>query len=540
MSVFEAQSRRLRSRWRKWRRDPAGFVDDLPYPAVRTAAILGLQAVTAWTDFADARGRRVDASWRRSDVRLRRSGDGGAEFRFLDSNGRAPELWPERVLIRSDEVSAVVVTFDAAGGGMTAAEVGPGRPGLISLGGRASWARVYRVDSDGRPPAGLDAMPVGRGALVRALRAAGAAPTEALKIAWPSSERRSAQPDRRSYQAWIQRNEPGPDEAPLIREWLNRGPAPPRICVVMPVHDPRPIHLRAALRSVFDQIHDDWRLCIADDGSTSGEVLQILRELETDPRVKVARLDPSQGIAAASNAALALAEGDVAVFLDHDDLLAPHALAMIAGAFAARPDAAAVYTDEDTIDAEGRRSAPVFKPELDRERLLSQNYINHAFAIRLPILRALGGLRTGVDGAQDHDLILRLLESGKGAILHIPHVLYHWRVFPGGANFSQSARTTADPARVRLVYAHLERTGRTARLEPGPRGHLIVRRLLPDPPPEVLAIIPTRDRPGLLEACVAGLLDQTDYPSLKVCIIDNGSRSPRAPPWPSASLARPP
>ncbi len=528
MTDASAWGARLQSRWRKWRRDPAGFVDDLPWPPARSAAIFGLLGLTSWTDALDFKGRSAAAAWRHASVSLRRVRQDSAEFRFQTASGESPTQWPDRVLVRSGDVSAVVVAFAAGGGGMTAAEVGPGRAGLISLAGNACWARVYCIDNDGHPPERLDVRPVSRDGLVRVLCAGGMTIIEALKVAWPPTERRAATPDRLTYQGWIERNEPGPGDEPRIRAWLAGIGRLPRVSIIMPVHDPKPAHLRAAIKSVRGQIHEDWRLCIADDGSKSEEVRRILEQLSGDPRIHTVRLDPPQGVAAASNAALALADGDVALFLDHDDELASHALAMIAAAFAERPEAAAVYSDEDTLDSEGRRSAPIFKPELDHERLLAQNYVNHAFAVRLSLLRDLGGLRSGLDGAQDHDLVLRILEAGQGPILHIPHVLYHWRIYPGGNSFSQSARAKVDPARVRLVYDHLERTGQQARLEPGPRGHLIVRRPPPDPPPEVLAIIPTRDRPGLLEACVAGLLDQTDYPALKVCIIDNGSRSARA------------
>src|SRR4029077_15061553 len=80
-------------------------------------------------------------------------------------------------------------------------------------------------------------------------------------------------------------------------------------------------------------------------------------------------------------------------------------------------------------------------------------------------------------------------------ILHLPHVLYHAR---------------PRPAR---------------QAEAGPRPP---RRGLAHPPPGVLAIIPTRDRPELLDACVAGLLGQTAYAALDLCIVDNGSRTPQA------------
>ena len=520
---------RFRSRWRKFWRDPAGFVSDLPSPPVRNLCVFGLAGGTLIADALDAQDREAAGLWRRQGVELVASAGDESDFRFLTRQGRPPDSWPERVMIAAPGLSGVAVAFDHSGGVMTAAEIGHGRPGPIAIGRHPAWVRIYRTDDGERLPDRLKVRPAGRGGLVRRLREGGVSLADALKAAWPPVERRASEPGDRAYRAWIARNEPGPGDAPAIRAWLERTPALPRISVLMPVHDPRPAHLRAAIQSVRDQIHADWRLCICDDGSASEEVRRVLRQAAAgDERVRVVRHETAQGVAAASNAALALADGEVAAFLDHDDLLAPHALAFVAAAFAGRDDVAAVYSDEDSIDAIGRRSAPRFKPALDRERLLAQNYVNHLFAVRLDLLRRLGGLRPGLDGVQDHDLVLRTADSGEGAILHLPHVLYHWRIFPGGASLSQNAKATLDDARLRMIRARLVEAGQPAEARLGPRGHLLLRPRLQGPAPKVLAVVPTRDRPGLLEACVAGLLDQTDYPDLEICVVDNGSRSDRA------------
>ena len=526
MSSLHLWMSRFGSRWRKWWRDPAAFSAELPSPPLRALMLAGLGAGTLVSDALDRADRAARRSWRRQGVELVKAHHAFEDFKFLTREGRTPELWPSRVLVEADDASVVVVAFMQDGGMMTAAEAGPGRAGMIALGGHPAWCRVYRTDDLPVTPERLKARPEGRAGLVRHWRAAGLDYAEALKSAWPPVERRAAGPPDAAYRAWAARNEPGSEDAAAVRAWAERTPGLPVISVVMPVHEPQPDHLKAALQSVLGQSYPHWRLCVADDGSSLEAVRRILREAGADPRVRLVRLEPAAGVCRASNAAIELAEGELALFLDHDDLLAPHALAAFAAAFAARPEAAAAYSDEDTIDARGRRSAPLFKPDLDPERLLAQNYVNHAFAVRLDLLRRLGGLRPGLEGVQDHDLVLRVLDSGEGPVVHIPQVLYHWRVFPGGRTFSQSRKPQIDQLRARLVQDRLQGAG--AQAWPGPNGHVIVERALPDPEPALTAIIPTRDRPGLLEACVAGLLEQTDYPALRLLIVDNGSRTPRA------------
>ena len=526
MSDLRLWASRFRSRWRKWWRDPTAFADEAPSRPLRALMLFGLGGGTLLADALAADDRAARGAWRSQGVALVKAHHAFEDFQFLTREGRPPSRWPGRLLVEGGDASVVVVAFMQDGGVMTAAEAGPGRPGLIVLGGHPAWCRVYRTDDETVTPERLEARAVGRAGLVAFWQSRGLSYAEALKGAWPPFERRASGPADAAYRAWVSRNEPGPAQADATGAWQARTPGLPLISVLMPVHDPRPAHLEAAIQSVQAQIYPDWRLCIADDGSRSPEVRRVLQDACADPRVRLVRLETAAGVSHATNAAMALAEGEIALFLDHDDLLAPHALAEIGAAFLARPDAAAAYSDEDTIDPRGRRSAPLFKPDLDRERLLCQNYVNHAFAVRLDLLRRLGGLRPGIEGVQDHDLVLRVLDSGSGPILHIPHVLYHWRVFPGGNTFSQSSKPQIDRARAGLMRERLGAEGACAR--PGPGGHLTIDRAMPDPPPELAVIVPTRDRPGLLEACVAGLLEQTDYTALRLIIVDNGSRTERA------------
>jgi GT2 family glycosyltransferase len=518
---------RWKSRWRKLRRDPAAFADDLPWPLLRSAALAGLEGAALAADLSDGRSRAVAAGWARSGMALRRAGDDG-RYAIRDDAGEAAHELPERLWLAPTARRLIVCAFDAGGAFLAGTEVDPQAGGVLTLPGAADLMRVYPLDG-GEAPERLTVRPIGRAAAARRARAGGAGPADALREAWPARERRSAEPAAPAYQAWIRRNEPGETDTAAIRRWLDGLDSLPTVSILVPVHDPRPEHLRAALRSVRGQIDARWQLCLSDDGSASPLIRRILDEAAAgDPRISLVRLGVSRGVAVATNAALEAATGGVCLFLDHDDTLAPHATALIADAFAADPAPAAVYSDEDTIDADGRRSAPLMKPDFDGERLLAQNYVNHAFAVRTDVLRRLGGVRDGIDGAQDHDLVLRVAEAGAGPIGHIPQVLYHWRVFPGGRTLSQRGAAEMRTARRRVVSDALARRGVAGEAGFTARGYAEVRPRLPEPAPSLLAIVPTRDRPGLLQACAAGLLRHTAYPNLRLRIVDNGSLEPAA------------
>ena len=59
-------------------------------------------------------------------------------------------------------------------------------------------------------------------------------------------------------------------------------------------------------------------------------------------------------------------------------------------------------------------------------------------------------------------------------------------------------------------------------------GYYRVLTRMPDPPPSVAIVIPTRDRAALLRICVESVLGQTRYPDYRIVLVDNGSEEPAA------------
>jgi glycosyltransferase involved in cell wall biosynthesis len=301
----------------------------------------------------------------------------------------------------------------------------------------------------------------------------------------------------------------------------------PVISVVMPVYDP-PLHLlRSAIESVRGQIYPDWELCIADDCSPNPDVAALLQEYaDADPRIKFVRRDENGHISAASNSALSIAAGQWVAPLDHDDVLAEHALALVAFALAEHPDAGFVYSDEDKLDDVGNRRDPFFKPDFDPLLLLGQNFVSHLSVFRKDLVDRVGGYREGYEGSQDWDLTLRVSELVEPQqVVHIPHVLYHWRVHAQSTASLVSAKPYAIDSGRRAVIDHLERTGRRGRATRiGKSGHVRVSWDLPESPPQVSIVIPTRDG-RLLPRCIDSVLSLTIYPNFDVFVIDNSSGS---------------
>jgi GT2 family glycosyltransferase len=501
-------SRFLR-RLRKLFRNPAGFAIDLPNPVYRAMLLLDLRVLTAARDILDVTTLAARLDWRRFG--LIESAD--ADIAVLDRAGRSPRVWPRLISVTADAEAAIAL-LDFQGQVLSADVAGPGRPAVLETGGRAFRIRTYAVTHGAAPR--LKLAPVTLAGALRVHRLLGLTENDALRRVWP---RRALRPGRLAgaiYRKWLARN------PPLQPPLSDRS-----VSILMPVRDPSPLHLKAAIDSVFAQSHQAWQLCLSDDGSRDPRILALLaKAADRDPRVSLIRSAESSGISNATNAALGLATGEVCLFLDHDDVLAPEAVGWVASAFDSSM-IEAVYSDEGVIDGQGRHRSASLKAAFDPERLLAQNYINHLCAVRTATLRALGGLDPSMDGSQDHDLLLRIAaRSDQPTIRHLPYILYYWRRARNGRAFSQQQRGRADAARQAAVRRHLQQRGQAAEVSAGYLGFNRIRWTVGGQPP-VEVIIPTRDRPDLLAACVAGLQRRTDYSDLRIAIVDNGSVQPR-------------
>ena len=298
---------------------------------------------------------------------------------------------------------------------------------------------------------------------------------------------------------------------------------------MLPVYNTPLPFLRRCIDSVRDQTYQNWELCIADDASPDPRIEECLRAYACDDaRIKVVIREENGHISLATNSALAMVTGSHVAFLDHDDELSPDALHQVVLALAEHPQARLLYSDEDKIDADGRRFEPHFKPGWNPELLRSQNYICHLMVVETNLLAQVGVLRAGFEGSQDHDLVLRCTEVlAPEQICHIPRILYHWRAIEGSTALGGDQKNYASEAGRRAVSEHLQRIRRPGTVDIVSPG-CYRTRLAPAALPKVSVVIPTRDRADLLAICTTSVLEKTDYPDFEVVVVDNGSLDPDA------------
>jgi GT2 family glycosyltransferase len=329
-----------------------------------------------------------------------------------------------------------------------------------------------------------------------------------------------------AYRRWLDVHHDVDARRAIIAARVARQAVRPLVSIVMPVHDTDASVLRAAIESVQAQIYERWQLCIADDGSSRRDTIEVLDQIcADDPRIRRVRLDRAGGIAAATNAAIALATGGYVGFLDHDDVLSPDALALVVRLIDADPSLDVVYTDEDKLDEYGRRVAPFAKPDWSPDLLLSCNYVTHFLVVRRAVLAEVGGLRPGFDGAQDYDLLLRLAHR-TDRIGHVAAPVYSWRMSERSTAADIHAKPEAHDASRRALAEALERDGIDAAIEPGfdPTWHRVRRHIAVRP--TVTVVVPTRDRLDLLAPCIDLVRRTVRHEPLELLIVDNESTDP--------------
>ena len=301
----------------------------------------------------------------------------------------------------------------------------------------------------------------------------------------------------------------------------------PLVTIVMPTYNSNIVWLSQAIDSVLGQMYENWELCIADDASTDPEVQKILEKYSTlDSRIKIEIRNQNGHISAASNSALKLATGDWIALLDHDDLLHETALFWVVDCINQNPDAMLIYSDEDKINEKNVRSGPYFKTDWNRNLFYSHNMICHLGVYSKRLVDEVGGFREGYEGAQDYDLALRCIENIEDRqICHIPRILYHWRAHVQSTAHQPEAKPYAMLAGERAINEHFQRTGVLGHVKLMNHGYRPYYDL-PNPPPLISLIIPTRNGLNFLRNCIQSIILKTNYSAYEIVIVDNGSDDP--------------
>lgn len=305
------------------------------------------------------------------------------------------------------------------------------------------------------------------------------------------------------------------------------------ISILVPVYNTPAQILEETIQSVLTQTFQNWELCICDDCSTLPETLEVLERYRgIDWRIKIVRSPTNLNIARATNRCAEFACGEFLGFLDHDDVLEPDALDLVASYLESDHEIDLLYTDEDKLERDGTLSEPYFKPDWSPEHLTSVMYVLHFTVVRKKLFLELGMLRHEYSGAQDYDFALRASARAR-KIAHIPKILYHWRKIPGSAAEVVDAKPDAlIKARLAVEDFARNRDPDAVVVDGQLFGTFRVKWSAGERPDPVTLLILTDSRrrnvPGrgdilLADHLVDSIRAKSTFPNIQITVVDNGN-----------------
>jgi glycosyltransferase involved in cell wall biosynthesis len=224
--------------------------------------------------------------------------------------------------------------------------------------------------------------------------------------------------------------------------------SPPRVSIVTPSLN-QGAYLSDAIDSVLSQDYPEIEYIVLDGGSTDGSEA-VLRRYED--RLAHLRIGPDSGQTGALIEGFARATGDIAGWLNADDVLEPTAIREAVDTFDADPRRRFVFGDSAWIDAAGRTLQP--KREMPFHRwiwLRTYNYIPQPSAFwRRDLYDEVGGLDTSFDLAMDSDLFARFAERTNP--VHVPRSWSRMRRHPEQKNLRLRAQSDREDERIRRRY----------------------------------------------------------------------------------------
>lgn len=302
-----------------------------------------------------------------------------------------------------------------------------------------------------------------------------------------------------AYDDWIRRHdELSAEDTQLIARHIAGWKRAPLFNVLLVGEDPKGLQVSRA--SMAAQIYRSYVLTELGSSSDLSDWHQSLQQRDRDHWVVLLRVG---------------------------NVLAPHALYWLACAALSNSRAAVIYSDEDQLDANGRRARPRFKPDWSVSHARSTAFTGEAVALRADMLWRAGGLKQEDCRHGSYDAVLRVLdeaipECGGSAVVHVPSVLLHVAAAPAA---------DSDEWAMNAVRAHLARHRIVADVHPIGAGCWRVRHEVPTPHPRVSIVIPTRDALALTRRCVNSVLQRTRYANYEILLVDNQSADPEALAW---------
>ena len=240
----------------------------------------------------------------------------------------------------------------------------------------------------------------------------------------------------------------------------------PLYSVTTAVYDVDPAFVTALADSILDQRYDDFEWVLLDNGSTRLDTQQVCRSIAArDSRVRYSRVEDNRHIIGGNRYLLEQARGTYIIPVDGDDVLYPDALRILSLFIAERGAPDLLYTDEQKISLTGAPSDLMWRTSWSHLSTLSTPSAAHLMVLKRALALEAGCYSADyARGSHDWDSALRLA-TRTSHIVHVPFVLYGWRMHPGSAALNQDFKDYIYESQEAVVREALTRMGLETRFD---------------------------------------------------------------------------
>jgi O-antigen biosynthesis protein len=252
--------------------------------------------------------------------------------------------------------------------------------------------------------------------------------------------------------------------------------------------------LRSTVQSLRSQLYSRWSLHYLVDHNCAPEQQLLIRgNLNCDPRISEIANANDLAAFCTNNS-----NNDFCTLISAGDVLPDYALAAVAELQTRHPAAAVVYGDEDSISSSGELHSPTLNPDWSPYFFAGRRYVANPIFLRARELVRFDCANAIQFLTDNEGIVASILGNiAKDSVHHIRRVLCHH-----GRELTENSRQLKEAAQLRITTNSLAQY------------------------PEVRVILLTRDNADCLAECIKGLTNITDYPHLRITLIDNGSVKP--------------
>ena len=322
---------------------------------------------------------------------------------------------------------------------------------------------------------------------------------------------------QRDFEKWIEENKITKED--IEKQKNMKFNYEPKISIVIPLFNTKEKYFADLVNSIMNQTYKNIELCLADG---SDKKLSYINKYLND-KIKYKYLNENKGIVGNTNEALLMATGDFVAFVDHDDVLEVNAMYEIVKIINKKPYAEIIYTDDDKIiENTNKRVEPQFKPDFSKDFLYSNNYICHLLVLKKELIQKIGLLNKEYEGAQDYDYILRAIQNVQSEknIIHVPKILYHWRINKQSVAYSETAKPYAYENGKKALQDYFERKNIKVKVEQMKLPGFYKINYSYDKNEKIAVIINNISNKRKLEKCINAIKKST-YKNHEIIVVNN-------------------